>query len=129
MDVFISYSRKDKSFVQKLHEALTQKQKDSWVDWEDIPLTADWWLEIQEGIEGSHTFVFVISPDSVISKVCHQEIEHAVQHNKRLIPIVCRYAESVPDSLSHLNWIFFRDATVGIRQPRRWLNLCYPLRT
>jgi len=109
MDVFISYSRKDKNFVQKLHEGLTQSQKDSWVDWEDIPLTADWWAEIQAGIEESDTFVFVISPDSVDSKVCHQEIDHAVQHNKRLIPIVYRYSDGVPDALSHLNWIFFRE--------------------
>ena len=109
MDVFISYSRKDKSFVQKLHEGLTQKQKDSWVDWEDIPLTADWWAEIQAGIEGSDTFVFVISPDSVASKICNQEIEHAVEHHKRLVPIVYRDTEDVPQALSHLNWIFFRE--------------------
>ena len=41
--VFISYSRKDKPFVQSLHEQLSTHPIDSWVDWEDIPLTADWW--------------------------------------------------------------------------------------
>ena len=66
-DVFISYSRKDKSFVQRLFEALETDSRDAWVDWEDIPLTADWWAEIQEGIEASDTFVFVISPDSAVS--------------------------------------------------------------
>ena len=24
-----------------------------WVDWEDIPLSADWWKEIQAGIDGA----------------------------------------------------------------------------
>ena len=108
-DVFVSYSRKDKTFVQKLHERLILNQKDAWVDWEDIPLTADWWAEIQEGIEAGNAFVFVISPDSVTSKVCSQELEHAVKHNKRLVPLVYRDAEGVPDVLSHLNWIFCRE--------------------
>ncbi len=64
-DVFISYSRKDKAFVQVLHQALTQSKYDAWVDWQDIPLTADWWEEIKSGIEAADTFVCVISPDSM----------------------------------------------------------------
>ncbi|ESA34684.1 wd40 repeat-containing protein [Leptolyngbya sp. Heron Island J] len=58
-DVFISYSRKDKAFVQVLHQALLESHYDSWVDWEDIPLTADWWEEIKAGIESADTFIFV----------------------------------------------------------------------
>ena len=63
-DVFISYSRKDKDFVRDLHEALAARERDTWVDWEDIPLTAEWLAEIYAGIEGADAFVFVISPDS-----------------------------------------------------------------
>jgi len=48
-DVFISYSRKDSDFMRRLHEALTKHQRDIWVDWEDIPLSADWWKEICAG--------------------------------------------------------------------------------
>lgn len=111
-DVFISYSRKDKEFVQKLHAALQQCHRDTWVDWQDIPITADWWLEIEAGIEGANTFVFIISPDSVTSKVCHQEIEYAVKHNKRLVPLVQREnfeMMQVHPALSKYNWLFFRD--------------------
>ena len=49
-DVFISYSRKDKTFVEKLVTALEAKKRDVWVDFEDIPFAADWWEEIQKGI-------------------------------------------------------------------------------
>ncbi|WP_366828537.1 toll/interleukin-1 receptor domain-containing protein [Nostoc sp. NMS2] len=111
-DVFISYSRKDKEFVQKLHASLQQYHQDTWVDWQDIPITADWWFEIEAGIEGANTFVFIISPDSVTSKVCHQEIEHAVKHNKRLIPLVRREnfeMMQLHPALSKYNWLFFRD--------------------
>ncbi|MFZ4556626.1 MAG: toll/interleukin-1 receptor domain-containing protein, partial [Pseudanabaena sp.] len=63
-DVFISYSRKDKDFVSTLHAAFERSQKNTWVDWNNIPLTSDWWAEIEKGIESADTFVFVISPDS-----------------------------------------------------------------
>ena len=66
-DVFISYSRKDKDFVQRLHDRLKALEQQVWVDWEDIPPTADWWSEIRAGIDGANTFIFVISPDSVTS--------------------------------------------------------------
>ncbi|MGG6267846.1 TIR domain-containing protein [Leptolyngbya sp. AN03gr2] len=110
-DVFISYSRKDKPFVEKLHHALEAQNRDAWVDWDDIPLTAKWWQEIQRGIEGANTFVFVMSDDSVKSKVCQEEIDHAVQHNKRLVPIVYREdfeMAKVHPKLSQHNWLFFR---------------------
>jgi WD40 repeat protein len=109
-DVFISYSRKDKTFVQALHKAIEAKGRDAWVDWEGIPLTADWWAEIQEGIETADSFVFIISPDSVASKVCAQEIDHATMHKKRIVPVVYRDAPDVPKSLAHLNWVFCRES-------------------
>lgn len=111
-DIFISYSRKDKEFVRKLHEALSKLNRDTWVDWENIPLTADWWKEIEAGIEAANTFVFVISPDSISSQVCTQEIEHAVQCNKRLVPIVRRDDEvkGVHPALAKHNWLFFRES-------------------
>ncbi|MBZ0320585.1 MAG: toll/interleukin-1 receptor domain-containing protein [Anaerolineae bacterium] len=89
-DVMISYSRKDTDFVRRLHQALSQQKREGWVDWEGIPLTADWWSEICHAIESADTFLFVISPDSLTSPVCHLEIDHARRHNKRLVPIVRR---------------------------------------
>jgi hypothetical protein len=99
-DVFISYSRRDRDFVRGLNEALEKRDYDVWVDMEDIPPTAEWLAEVYSGIEGSNVFVFVISPDSIASKVCQQELAHAVEHNKRLVPIVCREVdpEDVPES-------------------------------
>lgn len=108
-DVFISYSRKDRDLVETLHGHLQRAQRDVWVDWEDIPPSAEWLREIEQAIEAADTFVFVISPDSVVSKICLQEIEHAVRYNKRVVPVVARDANgSVPDALARLNWLFFR---------------------
>ena len=110
-DVFISYSRKDTDFVQVLHQALKESHYNAWVDWEDIPLTSDWWAEIEAGIEAANTFIFVISPDSAVSKVCRQEIDHAVANHKRLVPIVHREGfdhGQLHTSLNRHNWLFFR---------------------
>ena len=109
-DVFISYSRKDKDFVRQLHDALAARQQDVWVDWEDIPPTADWHAEIFAAIQSANSFIFVLSPDSIASQVCGEELAHAVKQQKRLVPIVCREVnpQSAPLSVSSLNWIFFR---------------------
>jgi WD40 repeat protein len=110
-DVFISYSRKDSAFVRQLHDALRQNNRDSWVDWEDIPLSAEWWQEICRGIEAADTFIFVISPDSLLSKVCGDELGHAIKQHKRLVPIVRREAvgQQVNQALAAHNWLFFRE--------------------
>ncbi|MBC1276107.1 TIR domain-containing protein [Nostoc sp. UCD121] len=109
-EAFISYSRKDKEFVKKLYEALKQQKRDIWVDWEGIPSTADWRKEIYEGIEGADNFIFIISPNSVVSEVCGEEIEHALKHNKRLVPIVWQYVEGVDPELAKINYIFFQES-------------------
>lgn len=100
--------------MRRLHEALKAHQRDVWVDWEDIPLSADWWKEICAGIEAAETFMFIISPDGVRSEVCQKEIDYAVRHNKRFVPVL-RQELTVEDQprihpavRSH-NWIFFRE--------------------
>ncbi len=109
-NVFISYSRRDKAFVQTFYRALQQQGRSVWVDWESIPLATDWWQEIQQGIELADTFIAILSPDSVRSQVCSEEIDHAANQHKRLIPIVYRDVnpQEVHPALARLNWIFMR---------------------
>ena len=111
-DVFISYSRKDKEFVRRLDDELKRRDREAWVDWEGIPPGDTWEKTIYGAIEGTHTFIFVLTPDSIASEVCGKEIAHAAANNKRLVPIVHRdvAADRVPKSLGELNWIFFRSS-------------------
>jgi WD40 repeat protein len=110
--VFISYSRKDKVFAGKFTEALQKSELETWIDWEDIPPTADWLDQIHKGIEQADAFLFLLSPDSVASKVCGQEVDHAVQNGKRLIPIVARDVNpnDVHPALGKVNWIYCRES-------------------
>ena len=110
-DLFISYSRNDKAFVKRLHDALERREFEAWVDWEGIPPTAEWLREVYGAIDASQAFVFVLSRASNSSEVCGKELKRALAQNKRLVPIVCEEltAESAPEALAKLNWIFLRD--------------------
>lgn len=112
--LFISYARKDRKYAEKLVGRFAQEEADVWIDWEDIPPSTDWWDEIKKGIEGADVFLFLISPDSIVSKVCKEEINHAVANGKRLVPVVVRDVnpQDAPFEVSKLNWIFFREVDV-----------------
>jgi WD40 repeat protein len=115
MSDFISYSRRDAGFVQRLVERLAQANRNVWVDFDDIAPTADWWKAIRTGIEAADSFIFIISPDSVRSEICQNEIQHALANNKRFVPILYRDLIEETDKkalhpvISSHNWIFFRD--------------------
>ena len=49
-DLFISYAREDSAFVHQLDEALEEREKVVWVDWQDIRPSADWRAKIEAGI-------------------------------------------------------------------------------
>ena len=108
-DVFISYSRRDSELMQALHGRLNTDGRDVWVDWEDIPHTADWLQEIRGAIEAADTFVFILSKDSLASETCRVECEHALECRKRIVPVVLGdiVAADVPEELRKLNWLFF----------------------
>ena len=108
-EVFISYSRKNKDFVHRLDDALKSRGREAWVDWEDIRPTEEFMQAIYAAIEGADTFVFVLTPDSVASVPCGHEIAHAAANNKRMVPVVAQdvNADTVPEALAKLEWIFY----------------------
>jgi hypothetical protein len=110
-DVFLSYSRKDMDLVRKLHDALAERAWQAWVDWQDIPPSAEWLKEIFANIEAADNFLFVISPDSCASEMCRQEVDHAANNHKRMIPVLWRSVDSkdLPPSLAPIQWICLSD--------------------
>jgi len=107
---FISYAREDQDFVRKLYDALLKRGRDAWVDWEIFP-SADWMREIRSAIDAAPAVICLISPDSIGSPICRQELDHALAQNKRLIPIQCRGVDAaeVEEPLRKLNWIQILD--------------------
>jgi len=109
--IFISYSRKDMVFADKLEAALKARGFEVLIDRQEIYAFEDWWKRIEALIGGADTVVFVLSPDAVKSDVALKEVVHASSLNKRFAPIVCRRVEdsAVPEALRRLNFIFFDD--------------------
>ncbi len=110
-DIFVSYSRKDIAFARILHQELNARDLETWIDWQDIPPSADWLAEVYEAIEAADAFVFLVSPTSVDSEVCSSEVAHAIAHHKRLIPIVLDNVDPavLPPEVASINWIFCRE--------------------
>jgi WD40 repeat protein len=105
--VFVSYSRKDATFVGALGAALEARGHPAWIDQDDLPLSAEWWEEIRSAITGADAFVFVISPESVASAVCRREIAHASDLGKRIVPILLHDVDAgaAPETIASRNWI------------------------
>ena len=109
--IFVSYSRKNIDFCKRLTDELQKRDLDFWVDWEGIPPTVDWLKEIEKGIEEADTFLAIVSPEWISSKICLDELDIAVKNGKRLIPVVpveIKWNDAPPE-LSHINYIFFRE--------------------
>src|SRR5579864_2271232 len=109
--IFISYSRKDMAFADRLEAALKARGFAVLIDRREIYAFEDWWKRIEALIGSADTVVFVLSPDSVKSDVALKEIAYAASLNKRFAPVVCRRVEdaAVPASLRRLNFIFLDD--------------------
>ena len=105
---FISYAREDGAFQVRLTGAMRARGRQVWAD-ADIPTLASWWDEVTAAIDAADVFVFVLSPDSLASAACLEELAFARASAKRIAPIVCRPVEGlpIPAGLSEPNWVFF----------------------
>jgi len=109
LDVFVSYSRADSDFARRLNEALQTQGKTTWFDQESIATGTDFQAEIYRGIEHSDNFLFVISPDSVNSPYCADEVEYARKLNKRFVTVLHRKvnSENLHPELAKVQWLDF----------------------
>lgn len=120
--IFISYSRADIQYAEKIVLALSENEIDTWIDWKSIPKGEVWEQEIYHGIEEADAFLFLVSIDSVSSKMCNKEIAHAAKNNKRIFPVFIAdvenhevnqvlenfYSEEQKRLISGINFIFCR---------------------
>jgi len=109
LKVFISYSRQDMAFVDRLQTALAERGIEAFVDRDHIEKSEDWWARLTQLITDADTIIFVLSPDSVNSKVCADEVAFGERLNKRFVPIVARNipGQKVPLALSRLDYVWF----------------------
>jgi tetratricopeptide (TPR) repeat protein len=111
-DVFVSYSRRDQAFVEKLRDRLESAGLGVWVDVEGLYAGEEFWPEVANAIDAAVAFVFVMTPDSIASRFCGMELERAIAGQKRIVPL-CRRdvdADTLNPELAKRQWVFFRDS-------------------
>ena len=85
--VFISYSKKNKSYALKLADYLITSGFDVWID-DRIDYGAAWEDAIQKAIEDCAAFIVIMSTDSRKSQWVRAECEYAAQNGKLAFPLL-----------------------------------------
>ena len=111
-DVFVSYSRRDSEFVRRLANSITECGKEIWVDTEGIADGEVFPEAIKRAIEQSDAFLFVITPSSVASAYCENEVEYARELQKRIVPVLRDPVSDaeLPAEIRDRNWIPFTES-------------------
>jgi len=107
---FISYSRKDKAFVERLAHDLQMAGIDTWVDVERIKPGSNWQKEIVLGLDQASILLYVSSKHSIDSTWMEREVSEYFRELERIIPIIIdeEGARNIPPYLASIQWADFR---------------------
>jgi WD40 repeat protein len=109
--VFISYSRKDSAFSNRLVDALNARGFEAYLDKKDILPGEPWKERLDSLILSADAIGVVISPDSIASQVCAWEVERTESLQKKMLPLMHRPVADadLPPRLAQLNYVFLRE--------------------
>ena len=102
--VFISYSRKDLTFVEQLTLDLKGAGLEVWYDLSRLEGGERWRTEIQNAIKSSQYVIIVLSPDSIESVWVEREFIFSSNLKRKIIPLLYRQCE-LPLNYLDLNFI------------------------
>ena len=102
--VFISYSRRDLSFVERLARDLKNSGLEVWYDLSGLEGGQRWGSEIQDAIQKSQVFIIVLSPHSVASEWVEKEFMYAHNLGRKIIPVLYEKC-AAPMWVSNLHFI------------------------
>ncbi|MFZ4702955.1 MAG: TIR domain-containing protein, partial [Candidatus Methylumidiphilus sp.] len=88
--VFLSYSRADRAFAERLLADLEQAGHPCWLDTTDIPGGEVWIKAIAEGLERAYAVVTVVTEAANRSEWVRLEFLHAKQLGKPIIPLLTK---------------------------------------
>jgi serine/threonine protein kinase len=85
--LFISYSRRDKAFVQELRQHLTTNGFTLWID-DAIEHGDQWFNQIHDAIKTCAAFLVIMTPESEQSEWVQKEILLAKRYKKPIFPLL-----------------------------------------
>ncbi|MGH2514389.1 MAG: TIR domain-containing protein, partial [Ktedonobacterales bacterium] len=113
---FISYSRTDSAFVDRLEADLRARGFETWVDRRRLEGAHDWEQEIFRGVDWCSLMIVVLSPDAARSDAVGREYHYALSKNKLVIPLLWRDCH-MPSELEKIQWVDFHvvDHAAGLK--------------
>src|SRR3984893_2607520 len=107
--IFISYSRVDSTFAEKLCASLAARGFEAFLDKKDILPGEPWKTRLEALILAADAIVFVMSPSSIASEICQWEVGRALELKKSVTPpYLCVVPDDhAPEGLSARNYVFF----------------------
>ncbi len=97
--VFISYSRRDASIVDRLELGLQSAGYNPWVDRSYLLGGQAWSAHVREAIDQCAAMVVVISPDALRSAEVAKEYQYALQAGKPIFGAMVRTTRRIPPEL------------------------------
>ncbi len=86
--LFISYSRRDLAFVQRLQQDLTKYDVHYWIDRNSLPIgTRNWERNIRAAIKSSDGVLWIVSPDAYESEYVSSEVAVGEMYARKIFPI------------------------------------------
>ncbi|MEO1693513.1 MAG: toll/interleukin-1 receptor domain-containing protein, partial [Cyanobacteria bacterium J06631_6] len=109
--VMLSYADEDKATMEKIRNSLRREGITVWTNTTDIQTGKDFVDSFKRGIEKADNLVYLLSPNSIKSSYCQQELDLAVKYNKRIIPLLVHKTDEIelPYSLRNLQYIDLTD--------------------
>lgn len=125
---FVCYSRADKDFADRLAEELEKAANIKiLIDRRDLPYGERWWDMLKDFIQRCDRVLFLVSPQSVKSYYCQQEIEEMRRHGRRIIPVVVRDTsiEDLPEDIRAIQLLPFTPPNVFQTQLAKLVTALY----
>lgn len=105
MKIFISYAHASKDKVLELVELLRSGGYDPWFDRELI-VGQEWKGQLEQAIQKCEIFVYVLTPETILSEWCQWELGKALELKKPIIPILLKHV-SLPKILEVYQFVDF----------------------
>jgi TIR domain len=105
--LFISYSRAQTPFVDRLADQLEDRGYSLWLDYHNLIPARPWFPQIEAGIDGAEVVLLIVSKESIRSKNVEPEWKRALDRGKRLVLLIFE-AVPLPPGLQTCEWVDFR---------------------
>lgn len=105
--VFLSYARADTAVAERYVGALRAAGQSVWMDTDGIRPSREWRAELSDAIRASDAVIVLLSRSSLRSRYCWDECRQALEHGKRILPVLIDAdlaAGSVTRSLREADW-------------------------